>query len=572
MATSTASTALSSSSRKFNWADDDEDDFDFDTWKASADTSAPTTAELGPLQHADNNGDGKVEYEQTYTLVLPSTTTTSSSSYLPDPKAYLPVLSLRPYHQVVAARYETVTRAIGQHFDGKEQCDIPAYPELSQATGERYGYAREFQDVRLKHCRGRTCVYRNSPLIDVVHIDDTEMMNNGYGVDEELDEWELQQIAEFEAQEDEVEDEMEAERMPEDQETSNLDILKQFSKEDWEDMYRVWKATAFKVEEDDVDSWEKSDDDDDGEEIFESLDGGLLDEDGDHLFCITGPRSVGVGAGDLFSTTRLSAKSGNTAIFTHTYDKDDEDLDFNDVVFGTEDLSSTQETASCYSSHSSKSSITDEGYASSSPPVSLFLHGSTSRKPAFEKESLIPEEQRLSMSSVRRKMQARSDSMDTLRAFRETMQTEEAVEDAFDSDSEDESMVEVATSPAPIPHLGDDVVPTSTVAISPANDDQDTEARDTSPRGILDPNFSFPATVPPSPPLPARHTKALSDGVTPACSASNTPPSSSSPSMLTCVTDTLSTVSVFVSALPWLNITLATAGFIVGALAAASRK
>ncbi|KAH7069199.1 hypothetical protein BKA63DRAFT_570054 [Paraphoma chrysanthemicola] len=33
-----------------NWADDDEDDFDFEAWKATADTSAPTVDSLPPLQ------------------------------------------------------------------------------------------------------------------------------------------------------------------------------------------------------------------------------------------------------------------------------------------------------------------------------------------------------------------------------------------------------------------------------------------------------------------------------------------------------------------------------------------
>lgn len=39
-------------STPFNWADDDEDDFDFDfeSWKATIDSSAPTVANLGPLQ------------------------------------------------------------------------------------------------------------------------------------------------------------------------------------------------------------------------------------------------------------------------------------------------------------------------------------------------------------------------------------------------------------------------------------------------------------------------------------------------------------------------------------------
>ncbi|KAA8622793.1 hypothetical protein PtrV1_04099 [Pyrenophora tritici-repentis] len=47
----------STASRKFNWADDDEDDFDLDTWKASADTSAPKAEEMGPLHFSDSSSD-----------------------------------------------------------------------------------------------------------------------------------------------------------------------------------------------------------------------------------------------------------------------------------------------------------------------------------------------------------------------------------------------------------------------------------------------------------------------------------------------------------------------------------
>ena len=62
-----ASEDLIVDSRKFDWADDDDDDFDLDSWNATADTSAPTAAELGPLQ-VPPTGDATKEEDETYTL------------------------------------------------------------------------------------------------------------------------------------------------------------------------------------------------------------------------------------------------------------------------------------------------------------------------------------------------------------------------------------------------------------------------------------------------------------------------------------------------------------------------
>jgi hypothetical protein len=45
-----SSLPISNRPSKFNWADDDEDEWDFDTWKATADTSAPALDSLPQLQ------------------------------------------------------------------------------------------------------------------------------------------------------------------------------------------------------------------------------------------------------------------------------------------------------------------------------------------------------------------------------------------------------------------------------------------------------------------------------------------------------------------------------------------
>lgn len=42
--------SLSSTRAPINWADDEEDNFHLDTWKAKADFSAPSAKELGPLR------------------------------------------------------------------------------------------------------------------------------------------------------------------------------------------------------------------------------------------------------------------------------------------------------------------------------------------------------------------------------------------------------------------------------------------------------------------------------------------------------------------------------------------
>lgn len=59
-----------------NWADDDEDDFDFDTWVATGDrTSAPSMESLPPLQLQDSSSSKEQEEEEQLAIFGPKSTT-----------------------------------------------------------------------------------------------------------------------------------------------------------------------------------------------------------------------------------------------------------------------------------------------------------------------------------------------------------------------------------------------------------------------------------------------------------------------------------------------------------------
>jgi hypothetical protein len=92
-----------------NWADDDEDDWDFETYMATADKSAPTIDDLGPVQ-----------------LALPAV---DEYVVLPAP-APTPVKSRIDYSMVDSDRWPTVAWAVAADWSSSNR--RPAYVELSQ--------------------------------------------------------------------------------------------------------------------------------------------------------------------------------------------------------------------------------------------------------------------------------------------------------------------------------------------------------------------------------------------------------------------------------------------------------
>ncbi|KAG9194815.1 hypothetical protein G6011_04850 [Alternaria panax] len=463
-------------SRKFDWADDDDDDFDLDSWNATADTSAPTAAELGPLQVPPNEDATKEEEEETYTLSRirneranwDSDAATESFdaelaqepeliTQLPAEYWYLAVLNCRPEHQVMSARFDRITRAIGLRYDGKEQAEASAYPELSSSKAHRSSYAKGFQKWKMEH-RSLSCskVYRNSPLNIVTSIENAhEIDDKDDGADEEehevLDEYEAMQMFTFEQQEqaqvfgsDDSERDQEAdremneeiERMLVDQSRNNINISERFSRKEIEDLYYQYKAGQLEaarsnieevyanvgldvIEEEDVASIDSRGAGSWDEQLFEPY--YPCPEDQEVRSSITGPMEKD----DILSSIVHRPDDAVT----------EEELDFNDIVFGNEDDGHDfkSETKSEIDSEPS-----DEGYASSSPPITLTLEIFRTMGERHMRGGFIPAEMRLSSSSMRRRINVRFGSIDALKAFRQTARNEQPVDDVFEEYEHDD--------------------------------------------------------------------------------------------------------------------------------------
>ena len=466
---------IAADSRKFDWAEDDNDDFDLESWNATADTSAPTADELGPLQ-VPPTGNVTKDEEEAYTFsrisnerVYPDPPVAKESpdaelTQGPDPIAQLPaeywylaVLNCRAEHQVISARFDRITRAIGFRYDGKEDPEAPAYPELSNSKAYRSSYMKGFQKWKMEH-RSLSCskVYRSSPLkiftsIENAHEIDDIVDRTDEEVEEIFDEDEHTQIFPFEQEEQvqtSVSDQFERgrdadremneeiDRMLVDQSKNNVDISKRFSRKELEGLYHHYKALQLEadksdaeelydkvrldvIEEEDttsIDSWEACSWD---EELFEPYH--PCAEDDGMSFSVIGSMDD--------DKTLSSIKYPFDAAAT------EEELDFNDVVFGFGDDARDHKAETKSETDSEPS---DEGYASSSPPITPTLESFRTIGKRHTKDDFIPAEMRLSSSSMRRKTNGRTDSMDALNAFRQAARNEQPVDDAFEEEENDE--------------------------------------------------------------------------------------------------------------------------------------
>lgn len=413
--------ATDNNNRAFNWDDDDEDDFDLDAWKATVDTSTPSVCELGPLQPTPT--DDEVEVDETYSCELirnerallgtpapeikdvdisQSLKAFEESEEIPEPEAI--DISIEDYDEdfpdcsaddeVASAQYEHIVHALGPHYEGKEESDTPAYPEFSCDAFQRYRYAKEFQATRYNTARPVAEVYRHSPLVYVLSIDEAHLIPNKIRkvagevavFREKIDDCEARQIVVIEEQELDTQganEEMDQEikHMLTEQTERGFDVQTRFSKNELEGFFRVWKAQQddsgddadaedvddgeFDYDDDDadsVDTWELSDTDSDSSDEEEEEEGeetvveplGDVEEDEDKVF-VTNPEEH------------------------DTTDSEDE-LDFNDVVFGCEGEGGDGDSLA-----------RDEGYVSSSPPVSpivdSFVDDYDEEKSDFESRS-----------------------------------------------------------------------------------------------------------------------------------------------------------------------------------------
>ncbi|KAF1832970.1 hypothetical protein BDW02DRAFT_580758 [Decorospora gaudefroyi] len=572
MATNTVAT----SNRKFNWADDDEDDFDFDAWKAMVDTSAPSVNDLGPLQLPATEDDE--DEGETYTLTrtknertlcpAPTPTTedmspnTADAAPLQDAEPipappeqwYQTVLHLESDHQVQSARYDHITRAIGFYYEGKEVSDAPAYPGVSSSDYKRKYYSSQFKIDVTERGGNRALVYRHSPLALVTYIEDAEQIDDVVCVEveddeEELTEWEERQIAAFEKEELDTSGSNEVQRV------------------------------AITVP---IDSWSKEE----GEVVKvvpESWDDGLESDDDDLDFSTTGAPST---------------KPIDLAFV------DDTELEFNAVVFDDD----------------SDDQIRDEGYVSSSPPLSTCDFAVEQDQ---ESDSSLTET-RLSMSSVRRKTQTPSDTMAALETFRQAAKNAMVDEDAVEDDDSvlgeelvKEIMVDTVNDgpleaidhpqfemiiTGPTEH-DDDVQfahsePTSTSSefapkanvttldcindvflsasydrltpskTAPAEEEHEMDATDNSTRGILDLDFTFPQRPKPLP-IPSNEDE---PATTPKVTASpDLIHTIAAPSTTDYLAGAVSSGWLYMSRVPWTKVGIVVAGVAVGGLVGMAR-
>ncbi|KAF1938406.1 hypothetical protein EJ02DRAFT_425758 [Clathrospora elynae] len=174
-----AATSATVSSRSFSWTDDEQDDWNFETWKATADTSAPTLADLGPLQLPPAEDDEGVAYTS-------SRCKNTRSLFLAVPQH--PELRGVPFERQVKLAQTTIfTRAIG-HGEGKLYSDPSAYPELSSEPTNRKYYTQAYNLFKAnsdKDCR-RPILYQCSVLRvsttndDEVDDKEAEARDEGY--------------------------------------------------------------------------------------------------------------------------------------------------------------------------------------------------------------------------------------------------------------------------------------------------------------------------------------------------------------------------------------------------------
>ncbi|KAI8942886.1 hypothetical protein NX059_000926 [Plenodomus lindquistii] len=164
-----------SSSR--NWADDDDDEFDLEAWKANADTSAPVASELGPLQPAVEQD----EQEPTFTVTkaVPKAINNTGASQNA-PVIYLEG-SAGPATIDEQVWYAALT-LVGHVFE--EIPDAPAYPDLSFGDScilnphKRVKYSSNWKKAKVfggLDCR-ETALFALTPLRKVIFASGRELV------------------------------------------------------------------------------------------------------------------------------------------------------------------------------------------------------------------------------------------------------------------------------------------------------------------------------------------------------------------------------------------------------------
>jgi hypothetical protein len=476
---------------KVRWDEDEDDDWDMETYLETTDNSAPKVSDLGPLQILPSAEDvefvvERIENERT----IQGTTveagndsddeTEDEDAYEDEDAASEPgQFSNEQYYQddaeydnteceIESARYDLLSRAIGSSFDGKESPNPAAYIEINREPtplmhsevpdrwDRRREYSFNFKNYMTLREKPRSVVYRNSPLCLVTHIDEARLIDDIIDEEEEspLDVYEEQMIHDFLQEELDNYTDLNEEDEEEDADETAERLEKIYTKEELRELY-----SAFEESPDGVNSSEESDSDDSvqswEEDELEEQDATELwnpseNYDANMPFSLTGRPAIATIATEDEKTPQdwkqilgyteengmgFSIKGRATA---ESSINDDEDLDFNVLTFGDEE----EVAVTIVEARDSR----DEGYISSSPPFSPTLDVFPKTKEASE---WFPINTLLSASSLSRKTHARAKSMESLKAFRETAKNEAAVEDALEGDEDDQEPDEVDTVKIP---------------------------------------------------------------------------------------------------------------------------
>ncbi|KAJ4368452.1 hypothetical protein N0V83_006809 [Neocucurbitaria cava] len=402
--TATAGSPKLSTNPSFNWADDEEDDFDFETWKAAADTSAPTVEDLGPLQLAPTKEDASL-FTVTATTTSPKLTTNkqctapcASAEQKESPASEIEMSSCaHDQPSSLEDRGDTDAPVDGWYRAEAQAClvyrgllessDAPAYRWMSYYDNgfpspfKRVNYSQNWS--RMKADSGLDArfpvQYKKSPLQQVMFVDEKEeevAVVAGEDVEIVVDVGEVKEdVVETSSEE--------IKKIALDEEYENED--EQFSEIDLKDLPQLQHH---------------------GDSSSET------DEEEDDIRKV----AISIKKPDLPAVAVAKSAEG--------------DFDFSDV-FKDEDEDSAN--------------IQDEGYHSSSPPISPTRSTCDENlDPILSLTSL--EMQQSSLSSIRRKRHERHDSMDALLSFRKSAEDLVAVDNALDDDN-DEPHTSTTTTP-----------------------------------------------------------------------------------------------------------------------------
>jgi hypothetical protein len=145
----TSTLTVSSLPSKFNWADDDDEEFDFDAWKANADIAAPAASSLPPLQVAQEE-----EKEPTYVATVTTTILQPEpvQEAEPSPTSDADAESDDSYWTSYTAQRCLSWRAINDN-----ESTTPAYPDMSWSSSVRKNYAAQWMQMKVR--AGADCRY-----------------------------------------------------------------------------------------------------------------------------------------------------------------------------------------------------------------------------------------------------------------------------------------------------------------------------------------------------------------------------------------------------------------------------